>query len=276
MVKTKIAVLVSGGGTNLQALLDAQQSGLLTDGEIVLVIASNAKAYALTRAAQAGVPAVVCSRKELGSQAAFEAAISQAPQGILAEPLAGDPLRHTKNLVIILIHLLKQAAVAGGAHRLLCGQLEARFLQRLEESRAVPEVCRLADEAKRTFCRRVAAPRGRTASDPRIQRAIRYLEDHLTQKITLQQLATQAGLSREYFCTLFHQQTGKTVFAYLRWARIQLAKEMLAATENSLAAIASLLGFSSQSHFQRAFREVEGCTPFLYRRRAWREQGSLF
>ena len=71
-------MLVSGGGTNLQALLDAQQSGLLTDGEIVLVIASNAKAYALTRAAQAGVPAVVCSRKELGSQAAFEAAIAQA------------------------------------------------------------------------------------------------------------------------------------------------------------------------------------------------------
>ena len=78
MVKTKIAVLVSGGGTNLQALLDAQQSGALTAGEIVLVIASNDKAYALTRAANAGVPAVVCSRKALGSQAAFETAISQA------------------------------------------------------------------------------------------------------------------------------------------------------------------------------------------------------
>ena len=78
MVKTKIAVLVSGGGTNLQALLDAQQSGALTAGEIVLVIASNDKAYALTRAANAGVPAVVCNRKALGSQAAFETAISQA------------------------------------------------------------------------------------------------------------------------------------------------------------------------------------------------------
>ena len=78
MVKTKIAVMVSGGGTNLQALLDAQKSGVLTAGEIVLVIASNAKAYAITRAEQAGVPAVVCSRKELGSQEAFEAAISQA------------------------------------------------------------------------------------------------------------------------------------------------------------------------------------------------------
>lgn len=78
MVKTKIAVMVSGGGTNLQALLDAQTSGRLSAGEIVVVIASNAKAYAITRAEQAGVPAVVCSRKQLGSQAAFEAAITQA------------------------------------------------------------------------------------------------------------------------------------------------------------------------------------------------------
>ena len=77
MVKTKIAVLVSGGGTNLQALLDAQQAGDLNAGEIAVVIASNPQAYALARAAQAGVPGVVCSRKELGSQAAFEAAISQ-------------------------------------------------------------------------------------------------------------------------------------------------------------------------------------------------------
>ena len=77
MVKTKIAVMVSGGGTNLQALLDAQQSGGLTAGEIVVVIASNPKAYAITRAEKAGVPAVVCSRKELGSQEAFEEAITR-------------------------------------------------------------------------------------------------------------------------------------------------------------------------------------------------------
>ena len=77
MVTTKIAVMVSGGGTNLQALLDAQESGVLTAGEIVVVIASNPKAYAITRAEKAGVPAVVCSRKELGSQAAFEEAITR-------------------------------------------------------------------------------------------------------------------------------------------------------------------------------------------------------
>ena len=77
MDKTKIAVFVSGGGTNLQALIDAETSGILTSGEIVLVVASNPEAYALERAKKAGIPGVVCSRKALGSQEAFEAAISE-------------------------------------------------------------------------------------------------------------------------------------------------------------------------------------------------------
>lgn len=75
---TKIGVLVSGGGTNLQALLDAQAAGKLPHGEIAVVVSSNPGAYALERAKKAGVPAVVCSRKELGGQEAFEHAIAQA------------------------------------------------------------------------------------------------------------------------------------------------------------------------------------------------------
>ena len=75
MLKTRIAVFVSGGGTNLQALLDAQADGKLTAGEIVLVLASNDSAYALTRAERFGVPTAVCSRRALGSQEAFEAAM---------------------------------------------------------------------------------------------------------------------------------------------------------------------------------------------------------
>ena len=78
MTKTRIAVFVSGGGTNLQALLDAQAAGKLPSGKIVLVVSSQPDAYALTRAEKAGVPAVVCSRKELGSQEAFETTILNA------------------------------------------------------------------------------------------------------------------------------------------------------------------------------------------------------
>lgn len=59
MLKTKIAVLVSGGGTNLQALIDAQRGGLIQSGEIVLVASSNPGAYALTRAEENGIEAVI-------------------------------------------------------------------------------------------------------------------------------------------------------------------------------------------------------------------------
>ena len=72
--KTRIAVLVSGGGTNLQALLDAQDS-VIIDGEIVVVISNKAGAYALERAAKAGVDARTVLKKDCGSQAAFEEAI---------------------------------------------------------------------------------------------------------------------------------------------------------------------------------------------------------
>lgn len=77
MLKTKIAVFVSGGGTNLQALIDAQKSGILQSGEIALVLASNHKAYALTRAAENNIPSVVVVRKEFDSQLAYEEKVKE-------------------------------------------------------------------------------------------------------------------------------------------------------------------------------------------------------
>ena len=67
-MKTNIAVLVSGGGTNLQALIDAQNSGIITSGNIKLVISNNPDAYALERAKKAGIDTCVCNKKELGNR----------------------------------------------------------------------------------------------------------------------------------------------------------------------------------------------------------------
>ena len=91
MNKARIAVLVSGGGTNLQALLDAQASGRLPSGEIVLVISNNPNAYALTRAEKAGVEALTITKKACGGQEAFEAAVLEAlsARGIDLIVLAG-------------------------------------------------------------------------------------------------------------------------------------------------------------------------------------------
>ena len=72
-MKTRIAVLVSGGGTNLQALLDAQSRGEIPDGEIALVVSNKAGAYALERAQKAGVPTALCLREKGAARADFEA-----------------------------------------------------------------------------------------------------------------------------------------------------------------------------------------------------------
>ncbi|MBR6708303.1 MAG: phosphoribosylglycinamide formyltransferase [Clostridia bacterium] len=74
----RIAVLVSGGGTNLQALLDGQESGLIKSGKIELVVSSKPGVYALERAAKHGVPSVVVDRKACADLAEFEAGISAA------------------------------------------------------------------------------------------------------------------------------------------------------------------------------------------------------
>lgn len=97
-MKTKIAVLVSGGGTNLQALIDAQGT-VLNSGEIVLVVANNANAYALERAKKAGIDTAVVLKKECGSQAAFEEKLKEVltAHGIEVIILAGFMTILTEN-----------------------------------------------------------------------------------------------------------------------------------------------------------------------------------
>lgn len=73
--KAKVAVLVSGGGTNLQAIIDAAKSGIITSGEIALVISNNPNAYALERAANAGIESKVISKKDYASASLFEDAL---------------------------------------------------------------------------------------------------------------------------------------------------------------------------------------------------------
>ena len=91
MAKTKIAVLVSGGGTNLQALIDAEKAGKIPHGEIALVVASKPGVFALERAAKAGIKSVVVERKKYPDKPSFEADLKKTldENGIQMIILAG-------------------------------------------------------------------------------------------------------------------------------------------------------------------------------------------
>ena len=97
----RIAVLVSGGGTNLQALIDAQQRGELGGGEIAAVISSKAGAYALERAAKAGIPGYVLPRKEFASNQAMTVALVDMLKDLNIDlvVLAGCMIIFTQELV---------------------------------------------------------------------------------------------------------------------------------------------------------------------------------
>lgn len=109
---TNIAVMVSGGGTNLQALIDAENAGKIPHGRIKLVIASNSKAYALQRAEKAGIASVVISHKEIKEQDAFDQKIvdtlheHQIDMVVLAGYLSilGPTMIHAYENRIINIH----------------------------------------------------------------------------------------------------------------------------------------------------------------------------
>ena len=109
MGEKRIAVLVSGGGTNLQALLDAQSRGEIQKGRIVLVLSSAEGAYALTRAEEAGVETCICARKAYDSSRAMTQAIVRVLQA------------HQIDLVVLagFLHILTEEMVAAYPNAIL-------------------------------------------------------------------------------------------------------------------------------------------------------------
>ena len=136
MVKTRIAVLISGGGTNLQALIDAQRDGVLRHGRIVLVVSSNSIAHGLKRAQDAGIETAVVTRKQAGSQEAFEAGILKELQDheidmiVLAgfmQILSADFVRHYEKRIINVHPSLIPSFCGKGAYGLRVHEMALEY-----------------------------------------------------------------------------------------------------------------------------------------------------
>jgi len=95
----------------------------------------------------------------------------------------------------------------------------------------------------------------------KLQRVIVYIDEHLTEHLSLETIAQQIGISQFYFCHLFKQSMGISPYQYLLHQRIERAKPLLLQTKPNIADIALAVGFSNQSHFTRQFKQVVGITP---------------
>jgi transcriptional regulator GlxA family with amidase domain len=109
-------------------------------------------------------------------------------------------------------------------------------------------------------------PQFRGGLPPRmLRRVLEHIEAHLESNISLQDLATTAGLSSSHFARAFKQSQGMTPHRYLMSCRLRQALQLLTGTDLPLSEIAVATGFADQSHFSRQFRKNVGTTPSGYR-----------
>ena len=94
-----------------------------------------------------------------------------------------------------------------------------------------------------------------------LRRVRAYIDDHIGERISLDQLARQAGVSRFHFARQFRLSTGESPMGYLRRARIERSKSILQGRDTTIAEVAARLGFSDQSHFTRIFGRLVGVSP---------------
>jgi AraC family transcriptional regulator len=118
----------------------------------------------------------------------------------------------------------------------------------------------------RTCCSVGAVPAPARLAPAALRRVRELIEAELHGDLSVDDLATAAGLSRAHFARAFRAATGETPYGYVRQRRVERARRLLAATDLEAASIAGLTGFSSPSHFGRVFKAVTGATPAAYRR----------
>ena len=99
-----------------------------------------------------------------------------------------------------------------------------------------------------------------------LRRVRAYIDDHIGERISLDQLARQAGVSRFHFARQFRLSTGESPMGYLRRARIERSKSILQSRDSTIAEVAARLGFSDQSHFTRTFGRLVGVSPGSFAR----------
>ena len=101
-----------------------------------------------------------------------------------------------------------------------------------------------------------------------VELALSFIETHLTEAISLQEIAAAAHLSKFHLSREFMQQMNQSPYAYLMSMRLNHAKKLLLSTDDPIAEIAEACGFSNLSCFFRQFKKVQGCTPLQYRKNA--------
>ena len=178
--------------------------------------------------------------------------------------LARAPVRSLKNSLICSCALFTRAAIAGGASADDAFTLSDACIQNLEELSDLRALAALEEPMALSFIELVEARMQRRLSQVS-RAAIRYIDDHLTDKITLSSVARAVYAHPSYLSKRFRQDTGEPVSLFIQKRRVAEAKHFMRYTDDPVSQIAVFFQFCSQSHFIQVFKKHAGMTPQAYR-----------
>lgn len=190
--------------------------------------------------------------------------VASAP-AIRGGVLARDQLRQMKNTFIVTVTLVSRAAIQGGVDPQDALMLSDSFIQKCELLASPDRVTNLLFHMVLEFTQRVHRLRiGENPTQLTLEVA-NYIQHHLSEPITAEDIARELYISRPYLSSKFKEEAGETITDFILRVKTDEAKNLLRYTENSIASIAVYLGFSSQSHFSRVFKKYAGYSPGEYR-----------
>ena len=198
----------------------------------------------------------------------YFSAFSRSSSLSLGVPVHGkDPLRQMKTSVTVFTTLVTRAAMEGGLSPEIAYPLGDSYIQTAEDCRDSGELSSLANAMYHDFIYRVHQLHANPNYSHAIQKCCDYIELSLDRKIQAKDLAILVGYTEYYLTEKFKSETSLSVSDYVRQAKINRAKTLLLTTALSVSQVAERLAFNTPNYFIHVFRELEGCTPAVFRQR---------
>ncbi|MBQ3503195.1 MAG: helix-turn-helix domain-containing protein [Oscillospiraceae bacterium] len=199
-----------------------------------------------------------------GDTAALREWIKAAP-AVRGGIIAADQLRQMKNTFIVSVTLTSRAAIRGGMDVEDAFSLSDAYIQKCELLNSPDQIMNLQYHMILEYTQKVERIRlGKRPGKLTIDVA-NYIQHHLSEPITAEEIAKELYLSRPYLSRKFIEETGESLTDFILKEKTEEAKRLLRYSDKSLTAISNYLGFSSQSHFSRVFKKYAACTPGEYR-----------
>lgn len=182
--------------------------------------------------------------------------------------LAHMPLRHAKNFFIVIATKVGMfGAIPGGVDIEKTYQLMDLYIQECEQLQKIEDIKNLQYIMIMDFCRRAGETHIPDGISPEVYHCMNYIRSHTNETIRVDDVAKQVHRSSSYMMKKFKEELGIHIGAFIIRCKLEESKSLLAYSDKSLTDISNYLCFSSQSHFQNAFKKQYGITPMQYRKK---------